>query len=143
MSTIWWLDALKRIEKIIRESAFQQKKKKQGLKGNPRLISLWTTGSWMVIINLWTSGQRGPSFVKAVLKCFVVEQVIFSVQLKINECLNFSSTDSEEKWNAVWAAFEDSFLWGEFNIIMFTIMMYQWLSFELCDELLSGLNFIF
>ena len=121
MSTIWWLDALKRIETIIRESAFQQKKKKQGLKGTPRLISLWTTGSWMVIINLWTSGQRRPSFITAVLKCFVGEQVFFLYSLKINECLNFSSTDSEEKWNAVWAAFEDSFLWGEFNIIMLTI----------------------
>ena len=34
-STIWWLDALKRIEKIIRENAFEQKKKKPRLKFNP------------------------------------------------------------------------------------------------------------
>ena len=28
LSTIWWLDTLKRIGKIMREDAFQQKKKK-------------------------------------------------------------------------------------------------------------------
>ena len=30
MPTIWWLDALKRIEKIIRENALEQMKKKPG-----------------------------------------------------------------------------------------------------------------
>ena len=35
LPTIWWLDALKRIEKIIRENAFEQKKKKPRLKFNP------------------------------------------------------------------------------------------------------------
>ena len=46
MTTIWWLDALKRIEKIIRESAFEQKKEKPRLKFNPglALIVLRTTG---------------------------------------------------------------------------------------------------
>ena len=29
LPTIWWLEALKRREKIIRENAFEQKKKKQ------------------------------------------------------------------------------------------------------------------
>ena len=32
MPTIWWLDALKRIEKIIRENAFEQMKKKNQVK---------------------------------------------------------------------------------------------------------------
>ena len=76
-----------------------------------------------------------------------MNKLFFLYSLKINECLNFSSTDSEEKWNAVWAAFEDSFLWGEFNIIMFTnymiTYMYQWLSFELYDELLKLCEFLF
>ena len=46
MPTIWWLDTLKRIEKIIRENAFGQKKKKPRLKFNPglALIDLRTTG---------------------------------------------------------------------------------------------------
>ena len=30
LSTIWWLDALKRMKGIIRENAFEQKKKKTG-----------------------------------------------------------------------------------------------------------------
>ena len=34
MPTIWWLDALKRIEKIMRGNAFEQKKKKHGLRIN-------------------------------------------------------------------------------------------------------------
>ena len=44
--TIWWMDAVKRIEKIIRENAFEQKKKKPRLKFNPglALIGLRTTG---------------------------------------------------------------------------------------------------
>ena len=37
MPTTWWLDALKRIEKIIRENAFEQKKKKPRSKINPGL----------------------------------------------------------------------------------------------------------
>ena len=46
MTPIWWLDTLKRIEKIIRESAFEQKKEKPRLKFNPglALIVLRTTG---------------------------------------------------------------------------------------------------
>lgn len=51
-----------------------------------------------------------------------MNKLFFLYSFKINECLNFSSTDSEEKWNAVWAAFEDSFLWGEFNTIMLIIL---------------------
>ena len=40
--TIWWLDALKRIKKIIQENVFKQNKKKPRLKFNPglALISL-------------------------------------------------------------------------------------------------------
>ena len=34
-----WLDALKGIEKILRENAFEQKKEKPRLKVNPRVIS--------------------------------------------------------------------------------------------------------
>ena len=55
MSTvIWWLDALKRTEKIIRENAFEQKKKNPGLEFNLglALISLWTTYRAM---NIWVS----------------------------------------------------------------------------------------
>ena len=37
LSTIWWLDTLKTTKKIIRESAFDSKKKKPGLKFNLRL----------------------------------------------------------------------------------------------------------
>ena len=39
----------KRIEKIIRESTFDEKKKKPGLKFNPRLAltGLRTTGAWI------------------------------------------------------------------------------------------------
>ena len=46
LPTIWWLDALKRREEIIRENTFEQKKKKPGLKFNPGLvvIGLQTTG---------------------------------------------------------------------------------------------------
>ena len=48
LPTIWWLDALKRREKIIQENAFGhvQKKKEPELKFNPGLglIGLWTTG---------------------------------------------------------------------------------------------------
>ena len=36
----------KRIEKIIRESAFDEKKKKPGLKFNPRLAKLSRIGAW-------------------------------------------------------------------------------------------------
>ena len=46
--TTWWFDALKRIEKIIPlKNAFEQRKKKPGLKFNPglALIPLRTTGS--------------------------------------------------------------------------------------------------
>ena len=53
LSTIW-LDALKRIEKIIWENAFEQKTKNPRLKFNPELalISLRTTGPWTVDSNL-------------------------------------------------------------------------------------------
>ena len=46
LPTIWWLDALKRREEIIRENTFEQKKKKPGLKFNPglALIGFQTTG---------------------------------------------------------------------------------------------------
>ena len=46
LPTIWWWDAPKRREKIIRENAFGQQKKKPGLKFNPglALIGLRTTG---------------------------------------------------------------------------------------------------
>jgi len=37
LPTIWWVDALKRIEKIIRDNASEQKKKKPRLKFNPEL----------------------------------------------------------------------------------------------------------
>ena len=52
MPTIWWLDALKRIEKIIQENAFEQKKEKPGSKFNPglALIGLQTTGPWLVAL---------------------------------------------------------------------------------------------
>ena len=50
VSTIWWLDDLRSMEKITRENAFQWKKKKAAdyNKFNLRLllISFWTTGSW-------------------------------------------------------------------------------------------------
>ena len=47
--TIWWLDTLKRKEKIIRESAFDKKKKKPGLQFNSglALTGVRTTGPWM------------------------------------------------------------------------------------------------
>ena len=46
---MWLLDALKRIEKIVRENAFEQKKKKPRLKFNLglMLIGLRTTGLWL------------------------------------------------------------------------------------------------
>ena len=49
MPTVWWLDTLKRIEKIIRESAFDKKKKKPWLKFNPgfALSGVRTTGPWL------------------------------------------------------------------------------------------------
>ena len=49
-----WLDALKWIEKIIWENAFEQKKKKLRLKFNPglALIGLWTTGQRIYRNNL-------------------------------------------------------------------------------------------
>ena len=48
LSKIWWLDTLKRIEKIVGQNAFEQKKDKPGLKFNPgmalkKIIGLWTT----------------------------------------------------------------------------------------------------
>ena len=48
------LDALKWIEKIIWENAFEQKKKKLRLKFNPglALIGLWTTGQRIYRNNL-------------------------------------------------------------------------------------------
>ena len=50
LPAIWWLEALKRREKITQENAFEQKKKKPQLKFNPRLalISLQTTGPWII-----------------------------------------------------------------------------------------------
>ena len=46
MSTSWWLRALKITEKIIRENAFEHKKRKPGLNLTPgwALIGLRTTG---------------------------------------------------------------------------------------------------
>ena len=37
MKAVWWLDTAKRIERIIKENAFDEKKKKSGLKLNPAL----------------------------------------------------------------------------------------------------------
>ena len=48
LSTSWWLNALKRREKIIRENAFEQKREKPGWKFNPGLA----------LIGLRTSGPR-------------------------------------------------------------------------------------
>ena len=64
MSTvIWWLDALKRTEKIIRENAFEQKKKNPGLEFNLglALISLWTTYRAMNIWVSWLISSGSPS----------------------------------------------------------------------------------
>ena len=59
---MWWLDALKRIEKIIRENAFEQKKNKPRLKFNSglALIGLRTTGPWFsfCISNMSIVGWR-------------------------------------------------------------------------------------
>ena len=48
LPTICWSDTLKIIEKIMRESAFDKKKKKTGLKFHPglALTDIWTTGHW-------------------------------------------------------------------------------------------------
>jgi len=45
----------KKIEKIIRESAFAKKKKKPGLKFNPRLVlsGVQTTGPWMIKVDFF------------------------------------------------------------------------------------------
>ena len=51
-----WLDTLKKIEKIIRESAFDKEKKKPGLKFNPRLAQtrVRTTGPWILTnVSFW------------------------------------------------------------------------------------------
>ena len=49
MPTFWWLDTLKKVEKIIRESALD-KKKESVVKFNPglALTSVQTTGPWRV-----------------------------------------------------------------------------------------------
>ena len=51
LSTVWWFDALERVEKIILKNAFEQNKKKPGLKFNPglALIGLQTTGVWFLM----------------------------------------------------------------------------------------------
>ena len=64
MSTvIWRLDALKRREKIIRENAFEQKKKNPGLEFNLglALIGLWTTCRAMNIWVSWLISSGSPS----------------------------------------------------------------------------------
>ena len=66
MSTIWWFDSIKRLEKIIREIVFEQKKKKPGLKFNPglTLIGLRTTGPsslpWILYAR-WQPCSQVPS----------------------------------------------------------------------------------
>ena len=49
------MDTLKRIEKIIRESAFDKKKTKPGLKFNPglALTGVRTTGPWPLEVIKW------------------------------------------------------------------------------------------
>ena len=58
--TIWRLDTLKRIEKIIRESAFDKRKKKPGLKFNLVLALAgvrttgpysWASKAWLLLLN--------------------------------------------------------------------------------------------
>ena len=45
---------LKRIEKIIRQNAFDKKKKKPGLKSNPRLALIGLRATWAL-----GAGQKG------------------------------------------------------------------------------------
>ena len=68
------------MEKIIRENAFEQKKKKLGLKLNPglALIGLRTTGSWTVISQLsvfnWAFVIAHAYFqITLLFSCFVAE----------------------------------------------------------------------
>ena len=64
MSTvIWWLDALKRTEKIIRENAFEQKKKNPWLEFNLglALIGHWTRCRAMNIWVSWLISSGSPS----------------------------------------------------------------------------------
>ena len=60
MPTIWWLDALRRREKIIRENAFKQNKKKPGLKFNAGLA----------LIGLQTTGPRTPLNIITIINQF-------------------------------------------------------------------------
>ena len=55
MSTPLWLDAPLKVEKMMRENAFEQKKKKPGLKFSPELalIGFQTTGP------RFSSGKEG------------------------------------------------------------------------------------
>ena len=45
----------KRIEKIIRKKTFKNKKKRQGLKFNSRLVltGVWTTGPWVIFVRAY------------------------------------------------------------------------------------------
>ena len=54
---------LKRIEKIVRENAFDEKKKRLGLKFNPglALIGLRTTGPWAFLTHVFKNSAR-PSY---------------------------------------------------------------------------------
>ena len=60
----------KRIEKIIRESAFDEKKKKPGLKFNPRLAltGLRTTGAWIFTSVSVDSTTRSYLFTSATVR---------------------------------------------------------------------------
>lgn len=76
---------------------FSTKEKETGIERYPQVnqpLNNWLLDGNNQPLNIWA---EKATFVTAVLKCFVGEQVFFLYSLKINECLNFSSTDSEEK----------------------------------------------
>ena len=73
MSTVWWLDALKRAEKVIGEAAFEQTKKKPGLKFNPRLELIGFRTNWALCF------QRNKRFIKSKTKLWKCCLIISSI----------------------------------------------------------------
>jgi len=96
MSTvIWWLDALKRTEKIIRENAFEQKRKKPGLEFNLglALIGLWTTCRAMNIWVSWLISSGSPLSVRHTIQRYndhpsLSENINYKAEMKRKANIN-------------------------------------------------------
>ena len=126
MPTIWWLATLKTLQKIVRENALDDEKKRPELKFNPglALIGLRTTGP-MTLISFWCL-KGGRLFGTGCLILFWETTKCsknFNNYIKTNNIWNCNSNKYPWRWMLTWRTYLET-CWactdGTFSFLIFT-----------------------